>query len=333
MKDWLKKWFVPHEGNDFKPDILQQTAVVGMLVLVLISFSIANLQSIIWISSDWLVSTILPAVVVLETNTARGEEGKVPLSRSELLDEVARLKAEDMASKGYFAHWSPSGESPWYWFGQVGYNYVYAGENIAVHFTDSGAVVDAWLNSTSHRANIMNDNYTEIGIGTAKGTYEGYDTVFVVQMFGTPAVAGVPVVSNPDTSVSSEVTDTFTVADGQAPEVAGASVEDEGTVTTTDAGTMVYETFASTVNPGAEIKAQPPQPVSFFNRLLTSPRLVLQSVYSFIGILIIFALILSIIIEWRRQHPIQIAYSVALVGFMILLFQVHMVMTSGTIIA
>ncbi|MEX2340835.1 MAG: CAP domain-containing protein, partial [Candidatus Paceibacterota bacterium] len=91
-----------------KPHPLQKAAMFGMMALVLISFSLANVHSILWISSEWLVSTILPAVVTDATNKARAAEGQVPLSRNALLDEAARLKAEDMARQGYFAHWSPS---------------------------------------------------------------------------------------------------------------------------------------------------------------------------------------------------------------------------------
>jgi hypothetical protein len=97
------------------------------------------------------------------------------------------MKAQHMANNEYFAHYSPDGVSPWYWFNEVSYNFVHAGENLAIHFTDSGDVVEAWMESPTHRANIMNGNYAEIGVGTAEGTYEGYPTVYVVQLFGTPS--------------------------------------------------------------------------------------------------------------------------------------------------
>ena len=113
---WLNKLFVPTENNDLKPHALQRAALVGMTAMVLISFSIANLQSIIWFSSEWLVSTVLPAIVTDATNSARAEEGRSALTRNETLDEAARLKAEDMAANGYFSHWSPAGVSPWHWF-------------------------------------------------------------------------------------------------------------------------------------------------------------------------------------------------------------------------
>lgn len=187
MKQHLKDYFIPHEGNEYKPHSLQKAAMVGMVGMVLLSFTLANLQSLIWLSSDWLVSAILPAVIVDLTNEERADEALGSLRRSSVLDAAARLKAQDMARYSYFAHTSPRGVTPWYWFGQVDYNFVHAGENLAVHFVDSGDVVDAWMDSPTHRDNIMNGNYTEIGIGTAEGEYEGFSTVYVVQLFGTPA--------------------------------------------------------------------------------------------------------------------------------------------------
>jgi len=167
----------------------------SMGMLVLLSFAATNLQAVFWQSSSWLVGAVLPAVVIDLTNAERLEGAAGTLIRSVKLDEAARLKAEDMAQKEYFAHDSPGGITPWYWFDKVNYSYAHAGENLAIHFNDSGTVVEAWMNSPSHRANIVNKKYTEIGVGTAEGMYEGQETVFVVQLFGTPAAALQPKVA------------------------------------------------------------------------------------------------------------------------------------------
>lgn len=179
--------FIPHEGNAFTPHLLRQAATVGMFGLVLLSFTMANLQALLWQQSDWLVGAILPAVVVELTNKERLVNEALPLVRSSVLDAAATLKAEDMARNGYFSHDSPTGITPWHWFAEVNYPFVHAGENLAVYFTDSSEVVDAWMNSPSHRANIVDSDYREIGIGVARGSYKGYDTIYVVQLFGTPA--------------------------------------------------------------------------------------------------------------------------------------------------
>jgi hypothetical protein len=100
-----------------------------------------------------------------------------------------------MASKGYFEHTSPQGLTPWYWFENVGYNFSYAGENLAVNFSDSRDVTNAWMNSPEHRANILSGDFTQIGIATAQGVYNGQQVVFVVEEFGTPAAAPVAFVN------------------------------------------------------------------------------------------------------------------------------------------
>jgi uncharacterized protein YkwD len=174
-------------------NVLQKISMSLMGVLVILTFVGTNLQAVFWQSSDWLVSTVLPAVVVQLTNQERADNEAGPLQRNSVLDVAATLKAEDMAKNEYFSHFSPTDVSPWHWFDQAGYVYAHAGENLAIHFTDSSEVVEAWMKSPLHRKNIINGVYTEIGVGTAKGKFEGYDTVYVVQLFGTPAVAPVQV--------------------------------------------------------------------------------------------------------------------------------------------
>ena len=143
MKEFLKNHFVPHDGNDFHPHILQKVAMGTMFFLVVLSFITANIQALIWVNVDWMLSAVLPAVVVTKTNTERQEDSLGALTRNATLDRAAQMKAEHMAEKSYFAHYSPDGVSPWYWFGQAGYSFIHAGENLAVHFNDSGEVVKA----------------------------------------------------------------------------------------------------------------------------------------------------------------------------------------------
>lgn len=185
---------------------LQQVATSLMAVLVLLTFVGTNMQALLWQSSDWLVSTVLPAVVVDLTNGERASLAATPLIRNERLDQAARLKAEHMADNEYFAHFAPDGTTPWSFFRESGYTYAHAGENLAIHFTDSTEVVEAWMESPAHRKNIVDTKYTEIGVGTAKGTFDGYDTVYVVQLFGAPAAESLdvdPVVSSPGSVLSS----------------------------------------------------------------------------------------------------------------------------------
>jgi uncharacterized protein YkwD len=173
-------------------DPVQQFSMLLMSVLVLLTFVGSNMQALLWQSSDWLVSTVLPAVVIDLTNNERLDNARPQLSRNIVLDQAATAKAQHMADNEYFAHFAPDGTTPWEFFQSAGYVYAHAGENLAIHFTDSAEVVEAWMLSPAHRKNIVDPKFREIGVGTARGTFDGYDTVYVVQLFGTPAATPAP---------------------------------------------------------------------------------------------------------------------------------------------
>ena len=103
--------------------------------------------------------------VIRLTNEIREENGLNPLNTNENLTRVARAKSEDMRDKGYFSHTSPTYGSPFEMMRTFGIRYSSAGENIARGYKSPRAVVDAWMNSSSHRANILGTSYSEIGIG------------------------------------------------------------------------------------------------------------------------------------------------------------------------
>ncbi len=133
-----------------------------------------------------LQTTILPEVIYNLSNQNRVKEELSELKVSPLLEKAAQAKANDMAKRSYFSHLSPEGFGPLHWFQLVRYKIIFGGENLAVMFSDSEDVVNAWMASEAHRRNILNQRFTETGIATAKGVYKGKETVFVVQMFGTP---------------------------------------------------------------------------------------------------------------------------------------------------
>lgn len=189
MMRWLKNCFVAREAESREPHLLRSEVVAGMLILVISAHLFVLLSAFVISPRGSYIATLLPNVLVDLTNERRETERVGDLKYSEILARAAQLKAEDMAEKGYFSHNSPDGKNPWYWLKQVGYTYTYAGENLAVNFFDSEEVVNAWMNSPTHRANLLNDKFTEVGIATARGTYDGRDGIFVVQFFGRPAVA------------------------------------------------------------------------------------------------------------------------------------------------
>jgi uncharacterized protein YkwD len=123
--------------------------------------------------------------LITKTNNTRVDNSLPSLATSSKLMQAAQLKAENMASKGYFAHTSPDGLTPWHWFYEVGYKARYAGENLALAYSLDSDIVKSWMNSPTHKKNLLGKNYEETGIGIAKGKYNGRDAYFIVQVFGT----------------------------------------------------------------------------------------------------------------------------------------------------
>ncbi len=106
------------------------------------------------------------------------------LAENDRLFKAAQEKSEDMINSGYFAHTSPGGITPWHWIDENEYDYIYAGENLAINFSDAESQHKAWMDSPDHRKNIINPNYKEIGVAIREGNINGKPAVITVQMFG-----------------------------------------------------------------------------------------------------------------------------------------------------
>ena len=130
-------------------------------------------------------SDITPQKVIDLANADRKDKGISELAENEKLSQAASDKAEDMVLKNYFAHTSPKGITPWRWIEKENYGYNYAGENLAMDFTSAEKMNEAWLASPTHRANILNEKYKEIGIAVREGVINGHTTTIVVQIFGS----------------------------------------------------------------------------------------------------------------------------------------------------
>lgn len=139
-------------------------------------------------------ANISPSEVIRLTNVQRAQNGLNPVTENQVLDAAALAKGNDMLAKGYWAHFAPDGTTPWSFFLKFGYKYSYAGENLARDFQDAPSAVTAWMNSPSHRENVLNPNYKDIGIGVVEGNLVGADTTIIVQFFGAPLSGGAPVI-------------------------------------------------------------------------------------------------------------------------------------------
>ncbi|HOK35422.1 MAG TPA: CAP domain-containing protein [Candidatus Pacearchaeota archaeon] len=196
MLEKLQLWFIPCKENNYRPHFLKSKFLVWC-VLILFILKIV-LVSFLWYFPKTALFAEVNRVTLLDlANKERQNLNLNSLKEDPKLDEAAYLKAQDMLENDYFAHTSPSGISPWYWFEVVGYDYQYAGENLAIDFLDSEELHTAWINSPSHRANILSPNFKDIGIAVVKGDFKGRETTVVVQLFGAPReVAEIPATKN-----------------------------------------------------------------------------------------------------------------------------------------
>lgn len=135
-------------------------------------------------------SILTRAGIVSQTNLQRKADGRVAFSENAKLHQAASLKVADMFSRQYFAHVSPTGEGASDLVERSGYKYIAVGENLALgNFSDDKDLVEAWMNSPGHRANILDADFTEIGVAAERGIYEGEETWLAVQIFAKPLSA------------------------------------------------------------------------------------------------------------------------------------------------
>lgn len=131
---------------------------------------------------------ITKASIIYWTNVERKNNGNLPpLSENTTLTTTATGKTNDLFAQSYFEHTSPTGVTVADQVQKAGYEYIMIGENLALGTFASGqAIVKAWMESPGHRANILNDRYTQIGVGLRQGVYQGRTVWIATQHFGLP---------------------------------------------------------------------------------------------------------------------------------------------------
>jgi len=294
-------------------ELLGGAAVASAGILVVVMFLAASLQP--YTLKIGQHAAVISAALVKLVNGDRVESGFAALTLSPRLTAVAQAKADDMAKGSYFAHTSPDGKDPWYWFAQEGYAFQYAGENLAVDFSDSIDVEQAWMNSPAHRKNILDPHYTQIGIATAVGEFEGRRTVFVVQAFGAPAPAQ------------------ETIAASYVP-------NDPQTLALAAAETQAETTATRVLGAETETSAAPPETIggdslarSSIAQMISSPKNTLRYSYYLLGLFILLALAYRTRFEMKKHHIRHATAAGGLILLMGLLFIVaeYMIFTSPTI--
>ncbi|MFA6376366.1 MAG: CAP domain-containing protein [Candidatus Paceibacterota bacterium] len=184
VKKGAAEFFLPVAENDYRAKIFKGNFLIYFFFAAVILKSGFALFLYTFSNNPFYADITKTALIEL-TNAERAKHNLPKLNENEVLSRAAYMKALDMANNGYFSHVSPAGIDPWHWFESAGYNYKYAGENLAIGFLDSREVQDAWAASPTHKANIVNGKYREIGIAVLKANYQGNPATIVVQMFGS----------------------------------------------------------------------------------------------------------------------------------------------------
>jgi len=326
----VRNFLIPHQDNGYVPHIFSERVSVGLIVFVVLIYG-TSLISTLTVRMQDQVGAVYASVLVDMTNVARAETALPTLSVSPVLTAAATEKVNDMVKNTYFAHTSPYGITPWYWFDSVGYKFSYAGENLAVGYTESEQVQSGWLNSPTHKANIMSANFTEIGIAVADGYHKGKPATYVVQMFGKPKAKKTPIVVintaeantetkteiKPATPPVSEKTNVLsaTAIAREAPLVITTIFEDKYLAIARNQTTemnLEHAVVNDISNENQNIKQAPLSTTQ--ERALVSHPLLVQYIFTIIMLLTLFSLIIFLFLEFKSRHMKHAIYGVILLA-------------------
>ncbi len=204
----LHDYFIPHPGNGHRPKILHSKSLITIAALLLVVKAVTvGYLFLAYPHTAYLSAEVVSRVLEL-VNRDRVSAGVPALTMNETLSSSALAKANDLIVNDYFAHTGPDGKRPWDWIDRGKYQYLYVGENLAMNFTSAESVHQALMNSPSHKKNILNERYQDVGIAMVTGDIDGKPTNVLVEHFAVrktsvPALAVVPDTSAGTTKASS----------------------------------------------------------------------------------------------------------------------------------
>jgi uncharacterized protein YkwD len=192
----MRSFFLPTKKNNYSPAITKSTSIMIFAVLIFVFNSLLGNIGIVQGQSSIDANQIL-----ILHNRERESNGLGRFSVNTLLNKSAQAKAQAMLDSNCWSHYCPNGKSPWDFFDAAGYTYIYAGENLAQGFFDNESVMQAWMNSPTHRENILKPEFNEVGIGIAYGDFQGIDDNIVITVhFGSRSIAS----SNIETEIAAD---------------------------------------------------------------------------------------------------------------------------------
>lgn len=177
-------FFIPHHKNNHRAKLLHNVSLFVLILAVAFSSSLAIFLHRTYPQVLGISYQVSDIELLNLTNYERQQNGLAPLSLDKQLSIAAANKGQHMFQHDYWAHFAPDGTSPWQFIKAAGYDYSYAGENLARGFTTSVDAMNAWMKSPTHRANILSPLYKDVGFAVKEGRLQGEDTVLIVQEFG-----------------------------------------------------------------------------------------------------------------------------------------------------
>lgn len=220
----LSHFFLPHPETHKKAHLISGWALSVYVILFLLLVSVLKTANVYKPGVLGVESSVDQKELIRLTNIERQKQGLGAVSEDLRLDTAAMEKAKNMFEENYWAHFSPSGKDPWGFINGAGYKFTYAGENLAKSFYQSDEVVKAWMASKTHRENILNKHYQNIGIAVMEGTLNGEKTTLVVQEFGTPSDIAIATAPR-EGQVKSIQTPNAAAGSGQVPAESGPSAQ------------------------------------------------------------------------------------------------------------
>ena len=179
----LNKWaFLPINGY-YCPKFNRFAYTASLFAIVL---------GIFLLPKTAFMATITPDKIIALTNDERAHASLNILTVNSQLTQAANAKAQAILSSQVFDH-TINGRRFSSWIKDTGYQYTLVGENLAIDFITSEGLMRAWMASPEHRSNILEADYTQIGVGVAEGRFDGQNTIVVAQLFGDPLIKAAPI--------------------------------------------------------------------------------------------------------------------------------------------
>lgn len=305
----FKDYFIPCDSNNNKPKILRVRALTAIVVfLVCVKLAATGYLFFIYPNKAKMAEEISKQILEL-INQERVINNLSPLSTDAVLNKAALARAQDMLENNYFAHKSPGGKMPWDWIDREQYGYLFAGENLAMHFTSAQSAHTALMQSESHKKNILNEKYADIGLAVLPGVINGKQTNILVELFAS---------RKPTQLAKAEETETKITATAPTAVGSPAGSPNNTAVSVLPAGGQ----DAQPISPNQALENNEISEVKFFmaqenQKNALAAKIIKTSRYIFIFALaiVILSLLINIFVRINIQHKPVIVRSLFVIIF------------------